>query len=138
MKIHELKCWPEYFAKILDGSKRFELRNDDRGFEVGDRLWLREYDPHADSYSGRETTVLVTYHLLIGPLYSNGEFCIMSIAPVETTREKQLEDALRELVDSFTDGYRLKLELHSDSKETLQRVAKALVDARELLGKASR
>lgn len=56
----------------------------------------------------------------------------------QPTREKQLEDALRELCDSLTNGLCLKIDIHSDSKEKLQRVAKALVDARELLGKASR
>lgn len=43
MKIHELKIYPQYFEKVLDGSKTFELRKDDRGYEVGDRLILREF-----------------------------------------------------------------------------------------------
>lgn len=45
MKMHELKILPEYFEKVLDGSKTFELRKDDRGFNVGDILILREYIP---------------------------------------------------------------------------------------------
>lgn len=43
MKIHELKILPQYFEKVLDGSKTFELRKDDRGFEVGDILILKEF-----------------------------------------------------------------------------------------------
>jgi hypothetical protein len=38
---HELKTWPGPFQAIVDGSKRFELHKDDRGFAVGDTLWLR-------------------------------------------------------------------------------------------------
>lgn len=44
--LHDLKCWPEYFAAVLAGAKRCELRRDDtRRFAVGDRLILREWDP---------------------------------------------------------------------------------------------
>lgn len=43
MKTHELKILPQYFEKVLDGSKTFEIRKDDRGFEVGDILVLKEF-----------------------------------------------------------------------------------------------
>jgi hypothetical protein len=73
-----LKCWPEFFKPTLSGKKRFELRRDDRGgFQVGDELWLREWDPQPygptgvgfvhDSdaqpkgYTGREVLVRVDY-----------------------------------------------------------------------------
>lgn len=42
---HELKCWPEYFEAMASGEKPFDLRRDDRGFEVGDMLVLREWVP---------------------------------------------------------------------------------------------
>lgn len=53
---HRLKTWPEFFRKVWDGKKTFELRKDDRDFRVGDRLILAEHDPRSpvpDSYSGR-------------------------------------------------------------------------------------
>lgn len=52
--IHCLKTWPEPFADVLSGRKRFELRRDDRGFEVGDLLCLQEWEPATQSYTGRE------------------------------------------------------------------------------------
>lgn len=42
---HELKCHPEYFGRICRGQKTFEIRKNDRDFQVGDILVLREYDP---------------------------------------------------------------------------------------------
>lgn len=42
-KLHDLKIAPEHFAGQIDGTKTFELRFDDRGFDIGDTLTLREY-----------------------------------------------------------------------------------------------
>ena len=42
---HDLKCHPDYFEALRDGTKTFECRYNDRDFEVGDELLLREYDP---------------------------------------------------------------------------------------------
>lgn len=40
---HELKLWTVFFEDTY--RKPFELRRNDRGFKVGDRLHLREWDP---------------------------------------------------------------------------------------------
>jgi len=42
---HELKTWPEFFNQTRSDRKRFELRQADRDFRVGDHLLLREWDP---------------------------------------------------------------------------------------------
>lgn len=42
---HELKIWPQYYCRVADGSKTFEVRQNDRGFQPGDEVVLREYDP---------------------------------------------------------------------------------------------
>lgn len=64
MTIHELKTLQPHFDAIELGEKRAELRRDDRGFEVGDTLVLREYDPQS-GYSGRSCRAKVT-HILAG------------------------------------------------------------------------
>lgn len=48
--VHELKTWPKFFRAIVDGEKTFEVRKDDRGFAVGDALWLREWNPDTKRY----------------------------------------------------------------------------------------
>jgi hypothetical protein len=42
MKEHELKTDPQVFDDVVGGRKTFEIRKDDRGFEVGDSLKLRK------------------------------------------------------------------------------------------------
>jgi hypothetical protein len=65
VRVHELKCWPDFFEKVVAGKKTFEVRRDDRNFMIGDRLLLREFEvkpAQEDSdYTGRECTVEVTY-----------------------------------------------------------------------------
>ena len=62
MKPHELRTWPAAYQLMVTGAKTLEYRKDDRegGFQTGDSLRLREYDPQTEAYSGREMTVLVT------------------------------------------------------------------------------
>jgi len=47
---HELKIWPQYFNRVLDGSKTFEVRKNDRGFQFGDSVILKEWDPTEDEF----------------------------------------------------------------------------------------
>lgn len=56
------------YKAVLDGRKTFELRADDRNFAVGDLLWLREYEPQLERYTGRSLHVRVSYKLLLDPV----------------------------------------------------------------------
>lgn len=70
---HILKTDPEVFQAVIDGRKTHEIRFNDRGFEVGDQLHLRETtrtgaDISAGAaleYTGRETVKTVS-HVLSG------------------------------------------------------------------------
>lgn len=59
MQIHRLKTWPSYFAAVVDGSMPFQVRRNDRDFQVGDKLELREWDPAKGQYTGRSAFVRV-------------------------------------------------------------------------------
>lgn len=78
--IHELKTWPEYFEKVKSGEKRFELRKDDRDYNEGDFLLLREYKNELEGYTGRSFSVQVIYILRNAERFGlmNG-YCLMSI-----------------------------------------------------------
>ena len=108
---HELKTWPNEFQAIWDGKKAFEVRPNDRNYQVQDSLLLREWVPCADclgagiqcedsgkskgtcptcngrktiqGYTGREVTAAVTF-ILYGPNMGVAEgFCAMSLGSAE-------------------------------------------------------
>ena len=62
MKI-EKKVWPEYFQRIIDGEKKYELRLADWECKPGDTLVLKEWDPKTKAYTGREVEKEVTHVL---------------------------------------------------------------------------
>lgn len=73
-RVHDLKVWPENFDALVSGSKPYEVRRDDRDFQVGDSLLLREWRPldglaalFDDGYTGRVVKATIT-HLTRGPI----------------------------------------------------------------------
>ena len=83
--IHTLKCWPDEFAAIKLGRKRFEIRReDDRHFDVGDTIVLRAWDPKRDVYPTTQATLRVEVtHLTRGPDWGIPEgMVVMSIARI--------------------------------------------------------
>lgn len=72
MTTHVLKKDPEVFQATVDGNKPYEIRLDDRNYQVGDILHVKETLHSGESmkldgapliYTGREYTVEVTYIL---------------------------------------------------------------------------
>ena len=60
MKI-EKKVWSEYFQKILEGVKTYDLRLADFECKPGDILILKEWNPKTKEYTGRVLEKTVTY-----------------------------------------------------------------------------
>lgn len=58
---HELKTEPLFFEASKLGLILFEIRKNDRNFEVGDTVFLREWDASFPGYTGRQLTVEITY-----------------------------------------------------------------------------
>lgn len=82
---HELKTINPYFEDIYSGNKRFELRQNDRNFQVGDRVNLNEYIPHRDQYTGRTITAEITYILQgYNDSIINSGYCIFSFDIIST------------------------------------------------------
>lgn len=79
MKTHELKTWPQFFEAAQSGEKNFEVRLNDRDFQRGDLLLLREWCPRRESFTGREATRKVTYILNGGQFGVEEGYCVMGM-----------------------------------------------------------
>jgi len=75
-RCHDLKIRPEYYSAIADGTKTFEVRYNDRGFQVNDILRLREHT--GEAYTGRVVEAVVTY-LLDDKNYCKEGYVVMAI-----------------------------------------------------------
>lgn len=94
MRLHELKCWPAPFDEVWRGTKRHEIRrDDDRGFDVGDHLRLREWDPSSypgsitrtpRGFTGRIANAVITYKSEGGTWGLLHGLCVLSILVTET------------------------------------------------------
>jgi hypothetical protein len=54
MRVIEKKVWPDFFKRIQENKKHFEIRLADFDIEEGDVLILKEWDPNTKKYTGRE------------------------------------------------------------------------------------
>ena len=57
MRTIEKKVWPEYFRKIKENKKQFEVRLADFEIEEGDILILKEWNPKNKQFTGEEIKV---------------------------------------------------------------------------------
>ena len=116
--IHDLKCWPEGFQAVLEGTKSHEVRPNDRRFQVGDTLHLREFEPHEECqgrgrvwgngdtedcgcpkphgrYTGRECEVEISYITEAGTFGLPENRLVMSIRKCDGTKLRvELVDAI--------------------------------------------
>lgn len=80
--IHNVKILPQYFEPVVMGIKNFELRKDDREYQVCDLLVLKEWDPDSENYTGRETVRRISYKLKHAPGIEEG-YCVLGIEECE-------------------------------------------------------
>jgi hypothetical protein len=103
---HELKTWPIVFQAVWTRRKSFEIRLNDRGYQAGDTVTLREFDPKGSGcecpqgganvhvtdcakYSGRSVTARVGYVLANFPGrggqrgFNGGEYVVFSLLEPE-------------------------------------------------------
>jgi len=61
--------------------KPFEVRKNDRDYQINDILWLKEFDPDKQEYTGNECRRRVTYILHGGDFGIEKGYCVMGLSP---------------------------------------------------------
>ena len=79
--IHELKTHADILCDIKEGLKTFEFRRNDRDFQVGDILRLREFIPEFGGVTEKFLDVKITY-ILWGGCGLPAGYVVMSIIKI--------------------------------------------------------
>ncbi len=79
--VHELKCHPQYFQNIWIRKKLFEIRLNDREFNIGDKLLLKEFDTNL-GFSNRKISANIDYMLEDEQLGIKKGYCILSLSDI--------------------------------------------------------
>lgn len=78
METHELKILPKYFELVKKELKMFELRKNDRNYEVWDKVLLKEFEN--GEYTGRYMLFIITCVIKDCPEYGLMEgYCILGL-----------------------------------------------------------
>lgn len=88
MTVHRLKTWAPYFGAVADGSKPFEVRRDDRGFQRGDRLRLVETSRQDGAATGREAEYEITYVLGGGQFGIEPGYAVLGLGAAPTSSQE--------------------------------------------------
>ena len=83
MKIHELKILEDFANAIIDGDKTFEIRENDRGYQKGDRVRFKVVGKCESTYEHliEKNTYEITY-VINGWGLKNG-YVVFGIREVE-------------------------------------------------------
>lgn len=83
MKLHELKIKEEYFNAIIRGEKTFELRKNDRDYQVGDLIHFKQIDGR--EYFNHSKDVYQIIYILkdVSEYGLDKEYCILAIKKLE-------------------------------------------------------
>jgi hypothetical protein len=80
-KIHHLKTLPEYYWPIDTGDKTFEIRKNDRDFQIGDTLFLEEWTP-GFGYTGHKSKRTISFVLHGGQFGLSKDYCVLALKEI--------------------------------------------------------
>jgi ParB family chromosome partitioning protein len=81
MKLHTLKILPKYYLAVASGEKTFELRKNDRDYQVGDLIIFTDTDGTPYITPNKERIVFrITYILENVSEYGlDDEYCVLAL-----------------------------------------------------------
>jgi hypothetical protein len=81
-KVHYLKTWTPFFNDVKSGIKQFEVRKNDRDYEVGDTLILEDFNPSTEKYTGAWIPKEIIYKL-DDPRFIKEDFIVLGMKDIK-------------------------------------------------------
>lgn len=85
MRYHKLKTLAPYWERVQSGEKTFEIRKNDRDFQVGDILELEYYNPNEPIQQVYNYNIPLIIKVQVKYIFNGGKFgldvdyCVMAI-----------------------------------------------------------
>lgn len=79
-KTHKLKITPQYYKEVANGTKTFEIRKNDRDYQTGDIVILREYNEDTKDYTGNELSFKIGF---VTDYEQTDGYVVFSIQPLK-------------------------------------------------------
>lgn len=92
MRAHLLKTIDPYFYMVETGIKKFEIRNDDRVFKLGDVLVLARW--HEGRFTGERLYRRVSYIFTGGQFGLEAGYVVMGIEKIRADRHARADRAV--------------------------------------------
>lgn len=106
---HELKILPKWFEDVCAQKKTFEIRKNDRDYNVGDTLILKEW--YRGKYTGREVKRTVSYIYYGDGCYGlSDEYVVMAIRGARVVLDKKMDGDPID-IDNAVEHYERTLEM---------------------------
>ena len=81
---HAVKTWTNFYKDQEAGKKLFELRKDDRPYNIGDKFLSQEYDQNKNEYTGKENTFIIAYILRDAEMFGLKQgYCILQLEEID-------------------------------------------------------
>ena len=80
-KLHDLKTVQPFFDDVISGRKPFEVRFNDRDYQVGEQVRLWEYDVENQQFTWWATPLLKITYVLDNPQFCKEGFVIFGFEP---------------------------------------------------------
>ncbi|QSO51317.1 DUF3850 domain-containing protein [Alicyclobacillus curvatus] len=124
--VYIVKVTPDNFESVRAGNKTVEMRKDDKGYRIGDKLILTEYNTGTETYTGRACVVTVT-HILRGEPWMMAGYVALSIKSDARVASEQIAAAAKVWRAGLAERARCQGASEHDRDETYRKNLQAAV-----------
>lgn len=87
-----LKTLPQYYKRVKSGEKKFEVRLNDRDFQVNDIYYLRYFNPNNEKdLRPYNIPILITYVFTGGKYGLSDEYCVFGFKKLKIKDLRKLK-----------------------------------------------
>lgn len=134
---HRLKTRPIHFERVVLGYKRYTIRINDRGFQIGDTIVKAEYDPAGHGFTGRTAGPFRVISLTKDVEGLKPGFVVLGFEPIPLSGERTLNIELHKAKGTISRLERRLLAYEESTsihqfRAAVDRARKAEAEVREL------